>query len=395
MTETTAQERLEDGWSPARRRAEELVTATHRAFRSTLPTDTVVLDVHTHLGVDEDGTTLAVDRILEGMAAYDVEGAFVFALNDPEREPNYTLPNDRILEWAGRSDGRLVPFVRLDLQGDPVAEARRAIAAGARGIKLHPRAQRFSVDDARLDHVFGIAEEQHLPVLIHAGRGMPPITRQLERVVDRHPGARLILAHAAIIDQPGIFSAMSGRPNVFFDTSTWGVFDMLSLFEGVAPEQVLFASDVPYGYFATAIPLLAAVLEHVGATPEVRRKVMGGTAQLLIDGELPTLSAPIGSGSYTEDVQRLRATAYLGSAIPLVMLRLPDRIGLIGLALPCYPEDDPCVRLLGACNELWLEGLDDPVVPGVEHPGRTVGRLLGLAQIATLLPRSIREGGPA
>lgn len=395
MTETTARERAQEDWSPARERAEDLVSATHLAIRGSLPADTVVLDVHTHLGLDEDGTTLAVERILEGMAAYDVERAFVFALNDPEREPNYTVPNDRILEWAGRSDGRLIPFVRLDLQGDPLAEARRVIAAGARGIKLHPRAQRFSVDDARLDQVFGIAEEQNLPVLIHAGRGMPPITRQLERVVDRHPGARLILAHAAIIDQPGIFAAMSGRPNVFFDTSTWGVFDMLSLFERVAPEQVLFASDVPYGYFATSIPLLAAVLEHLGAPPDLRRKVMGGTAQLLIDGELPTLSAPIGSGSYTEDVQRLRATTYLASAIPLVLLRVPDRIGLIGLALACYPEGDPCVRLLGACNELWLEGLDDPVVPGVEHPARTVGRLLGLAQIATLLPRAIGEGGIA
>ncbi len=386
---TTTREDARSGWSPARQRAEELVRATHAAMRSTLPPDTVVLDVHTHLGVDEDGTTLAVGRILEGMSAYDVERAFVFALNDPEREPNYTVPNDRILDWAGRSEGRLIPFVRLDLAGDPLREARRMIRGGARGIKLHPRAQRFSVDDERLDDVFGIAEEEHLPVLIHAGRGMPPITAQLERVVERHPGARLILAHAAIIDQPGIFAAMAGRPNVFFDTSTWGVFDMLALFDGVSPEQVLFASDVPYGFFATSIPLIATVLEHLDAPPELRRQVLGGTAQLLIDGDLPTLSAPLGGGRYDQDTQRLRATSYLASAIPLAWMRVPDAIGLLGLALACYPEGDPCVRLLGACNELWLEGLDEPVVPGSDHPGRTVTRLLQLAQIATLLPEAV------
>lgn len=382
-------------WTPARERAERLVRETHAAIRATLPESVAVFDAHTHLGIDEDGTTLSVERILEGMADNDVSQAFVFALNDPERQPNYTVPNDRILQWAAGSEEKLIPFVRLDLAGDPLSEARRAISAGARGIKLHPRAQHFSVDDDGLDAVFGVAEEEQLPVLIHAGRGMPPITRQLEHVIERHPGARLILAHAAIVDQPGIFSAMAGRPNVFFDTSTWGVFDLLALFAEVSPQQVLYASDVPYGHFATAIPLLAAVLEHLQASHEIRRAVMGGTARSLLGGELPALTSPIGAARYEGGVDRLRAHSYLASAIPLALLRTPDPIGFLGLALTCYPQDDLCVSLLGACNELWLEGLDAPVVPGLDHPGRSVTRLLQLAQILTLLPDVIREPQPA
>ena len=122
-----------------------------------------------------------------------------------------------------------MPLARLDLAESPIGEARRCLALGARGIKLHPRAQRFTVDDDRLEPVFALAEEHRLPVLIHAGRGMPPIGEHLADVAERHPGAILILAHAAIVDQERICDLVAGRPNVFFDTSTWGVSDLLNL----------------------------------------------------------------------------------------------------------------------------------------------------------------------
>ena len=170
-----------------------------------------------------------------------------------------------------------MPLARLDLDEDPIAEARRAIARGARGIKLHPRAQAFTVDDERLEPVFALAEEERLPVLIHAGRGMPPIGAHLAAVAQRHPGAILILAHAAIVDQERIADLTAGHANVFFDTSTWSVFDILALLARVAPEQVLFATDVPYGNHLSALTLIAAVLEQIGASEAIRRGVMGET----------------------------------------------------------------------------------------------------------------------
>ena len=51
-----------------------------------------------------------------------------------------------------------MPFVRLDLNETPIEEATRCLDAGARGIKLHPRAQRFDADDDRLAPVFALAE---------------------------------------------------------------------------------------------------------------------------------------------------------------------------------------------------------------------------------------------
>ena len=105
----------------------------------------------------------------------------MFCLDEPDRHPAFSAANDRTLAFAERSGGRLIPFVRLDLNETPIEEAKRCLDAGARGIKLHPRAQRFDSTDERLGPVFALAEERRVPILIHGGRGLPPIADGLAR----------------------------------------------------------------------------------------------------------------------------------------------------------------------------------------------------------------------
>jgi predicted TIM-barrel fold metal-dependent hydrolase len=107
--------------------------------RQLRPPGSELIDAHTHLGLDEDGRSLGLEQLLFQLDSAEARRACVFPLHDPERMPAYSLPNDRVLRWAGESDGRLVPFCRLDPSEAPVEEAERCLAAGARGIKLHPR----------------------------------------------------------------------------------------------------------------------------------------------------------------------------------------------------------------------------------------------------------------
>ena len=109
-----------------------------------LPDGAVVVDAHTHLGADEDGQSLDPGQLLGFLDQLGPSTrACTFPFHDPERAPAYRLPNDRVLQWARESDGRLYPYCRLDPEDDPVREAERCLALGARGIKLHPRAQAF------------------------------------------------------------------------------------------------------------------------------------------------------------------------------------------------------------------------------------------------------------
>ena len=57
----------------------------------------------------------------------------------------------------------------------------------------------------------------------------------------------LIIAHAGIVDLAGIARHFCGREGVFFDTSVWSALDLLDLYRLVSPEQILYASDYPYG----------------------------------------------------------------------------------------------------------------------------------------------------
>ena len=114
----------------------------------------------------------------EMLAIFDRIGiarSFSFCLDEPDREPAFTAANDRTLAYAAENPDRIIPFVRLDLAEGPIEEATRCLDLGARGIKLHPRAQKFSVGDERLDAVFALAVEREVPILIHGGRGLPPI----------------------------------------------------------------------------------------------------------------------------------------------------------------------------------------------------------------------------
>ena len=86
-----------------------------------------------------------------------------------------------------------------------------------------------------------------MPILIHAGRGLPAIADDLRNLVEHHTGAQLILAHAAIADLEHIARTLIDHPNVLYDTSVWSTTDLRTLLASASPEQIVFASDLPYG----------------------------------------------------------------------------------------------------------------------------------------------------
>ena len=181
----------------------------------------------------------------------------------------------------------MIPFVRLDLTEEPIAEATRCLDRGARGIKLHPRAQKFLLDDERLAPVFAIAAERRVPILIHGGRGLPPIADSLARLVDRYPAAQLIIAHAGIADLSGLAGHFAGKAGVFFDTSVWSAIDLLGFFHLVPPEQIVYASDYPYGMQPQSLLIALRTARAAGLGETEIVELLAGNANRIADGEPP------------------------------------------------------------------------------------------------------------
>jgi uncharacterized protein len=373
--------------------AQKLMAEWDEELRRELPEGAEIFDAHTHLGTDIDGMVGIYDDLIRGMDKYGISGAFMFCLDEPDRHPGFRAGNDRTLAFAERSDGRLIPFVRLDLAEDPIGEATRCLDLGARGIKLHPRAQKFLLNDERLSPIFELAGERHVPVLIHGGRGLPPIADDLARVVERYPKAPLIVAHAGIADLAALADRLGGKAGVYFDTSVWSPLDLLGLYRLVGPEQVVYASDYPYGQQPASLLISVRTAKLAQLSDDQVLDVLAGNANRIAAGEPPLEpTAPRGSDTFSQPMSFARIHQYLSMATPLLWTRQPDRIGVLGLALNACddrsnghrPELDQIRELLLTARDMWRalpeEGDEQDRVAHV----RATFRLIHLADIVAV-----------
>jgi hypothetical protein len=318
-----------------------------------------LFDAHTHLGQnDPDGMSQTPEELLEALRLANALGAFVFPMHEPG---GYPAANDMVIEAAADSGGLLVPFCRVNPHDDAIGEAERALHAGARGIKLHPRAEEFPLDHPQVRLLFELAHERSLPILIHAGRGIPALGVHVVRLAGEFPNARVILAHAGITDLSWIWRAASDLPNLLFDTSWWMPADLLTLFSFVSPGQIVFASDAPYGHPLASGALQLRIALQAGMSPEqITLLASRQSLQLAAGGPLLPGGPAIGERERASHLllDRLAEFLLLGT---IMTFRGGDGSEMLALArLACdvpgeiddAPVFDAIRRLLGIYDEV-------------------------------------------
>jgi uncharacterized protein len=331
------------------------------------PPDAEVIDAHTHLGLDEDGRSLTLEQLLAQLDNAGARRACVFPLHDPERRPAYSVPNDRVITWASESEGRLTPFCRLDPAEDPIAEGERCLAAGARGIKLHPRAQDFVFDGPEMRAIFALAERAGVPILIHAGRGLPPLADGLADLAMSHPEVVLILAHGAICDQGILTSRLADHPGVLYDISCFFPLDVIELFARAPAERIVFASDPPYGLPATTLYLALRVAAQAGMDESATRGVLGGTMADLLDGRgLPPVTPPRRGSSIALSGRLARVYNYGSLTGPALFAGIPEQAqAMLEMAIAACRDPEPgdvgeALETIGSALSVAVALLRDP-----------------------------------
>ena len=261
--------------------SDELLLPLFRRLAARLP-GLQLFDAHTHLGDhDPDGSRLALPDLLGALRLADAQ-AVTFPLMEPS---GYREANTAVIAAAAASEGRLVPFCRVDPWEGPVAELERCYAAGARGVKLHPRAEGFDLGHSGVHAVMAAAAERRLPVVVHSGLGIPSLGRDALVLAARYPGAPLVLAHVAATDLAWIWRRIPDHPSLFLDTAWWNPADHVALFSHVPPGHILFGSDAPYGTpVAAAIVAIASAL-GTGLSPSQTKAVAGHQLRRLLAGE--------------------------------------------------------------------------------------------------------------
>ena len=288
-----------------------------------------LFDAHTHTGSnDPDGFSCTAQELTGALELAGARAA-VFSMHEPD---GYQQANDRVLAEAAASDGRLLAFSRVDPGHGGVAEARRCADRGAHGIKLHPRAEGFALAEAGVREVFAVARERELPVIVHAGRGIPALGAHALELTAAFPTVALILAHAGICDLAWLWRHTGEHPNLYFDTAWWNPADLLTLFTLVPPSRILYASDTPYGTPVQASVLAGRCALQAGLASEQLAGVMGAQLDRLLAREAPLdLGAAPGPAALELDVLLERIYTFLLTAIG-GMLRGDSGEEYIGLA---------------------------------------------------------------
>jgi predicted TIM-barrel fold metal-dependent hydrolase len=328
-----------------------------------------LFDAHTHLGQnDPDGMKQTPQELLDGLDRAGALGAFTFAMHEPD---GYPPANDMVLDAAAHSDGRLIPFCRVSPAADDhaVAEARRALDAGARGIKLHPRAEQFTLDHPAVRELAAIAAEHNLPMLVHAGRGIPALGAHMVSLAEEFPSARFILAHAGITDLAWLWQVAPDHPNLLFDTSWWIGPDLVTLFSLVPPGQIVFASDAPYGNtLVSAISQVRLMIQAGLSTEQIRLITSGQAGRIAACEPLAVAGPAIGERARAPRTLLERVVTFTTIGALSVMRGDPDGRGHEQLALarlacnvPDGIDDAPAFAAVAGLLDAFAEvEADDP-----------------------------------
>jgi predicted TIM-barrel fold metal-dependent hydrolase len=342
-----------------------------------------LFDAHTHIGVnDPDGFKCTARELLETLAPTGSR-AVVFPMQEPS---GYSAANDHVLAAAADSGDRLVAFCRLDPHSreDPIAEARRCMAAGARGIKLHPRAERFGLDEPVVREIVALAHEEHLPILLHAGRGIPALGAHVLEFAQEYPRARFILAHCAVSDLAWIWQRIHEYPNVFFDTSWFSATDQLAVYSHIPPGQILFATDIPFGTPQLAVIGSLRPALQAGLTAAQLESVMGAQLARIVAGdETPDLGPAVGDGRIRRDPLLARVEYFTNGAFATAIAGGDDAEFIDLARLACQVGDNaPQASFAESIRELLALALTIPMGDSLTDRFAHIHLLVSAAAIA-------------
>jgi len=149
--------------------------------------------------------------------------------------------NGSVYAVARAHSDRFIPFAFLNPRAGADDELDRALAEGARGVKLHAWFHGFRLPEAL--PVLKRCAENDLPVIVHLGFGP---ASDVEHVLDEVPSLKLVVAHAGL----PLFGKLWTTPRVFFDVAAPQLVSrrvIRRLLQRVGPGRVLFGSDAPIG----------------------------------------------------------------------------------------------------------------------------------------------------
>lgn len=225
----------------------------------------MIIDIHAHIFPDRLAKTAVggigdfYDRTLSCDGTADTlikighkAGISKFAVHSAATSPRQVKRiNDFLITAAAEHPDDFIGFITLHPDyDDNAAEIERGIAAGARGIKLHPDFQKFRIDDKKAYPIYEEAQGR-LPILFHMGDTRYSYSRPeyLLKVISDFPKLDIIGAHFGGWSEWDRGAEVLAGTGIFVDCSSarqWMTKEhFVRLIDTFGTERVIFGSDYP------------------------------------------------------------------------------------------------------------------------------------------------------
>jgi len=184
----------------------------------------MIIDMHAHCGVVENGHKMPIENQLYGMEKYGIDYAIISNVECGECH-DCIEGNKRALEivkqyrdkfscmlWATEdlTEEEKNQFEELYLQNKDLIK----------GLKVHPDISKTAVDSPCFDYVYRMAEKYDLPVLLHTNNTEFSSIEKSVNAAKKYPKARFILGHMDISSDDCIeaLNAVRDYDNIYGDT---------------------------------------------------------------------------------------------------------------------------------------------------------------------------------
>ncbi len=214
----------------------------------------MIIDAHNHLGLranDDEETLnrgLTEDDFLQLMEGAGIDKAVITPLFD--RYGDYQAGNALLAEVIQAHPDRFLGFVRVDpYRTDQALEMieEGIVEKGFYGIKMHPRSERFHLDDEVVNPIFEAAIDLEVPVLIHGGETNYCHPLLFGRIAERFPAATIIMGHMGKKEVSRGIEMAEEFSNIILETSSTGNPKTIEkAVERVGAERVVFGTDIPF-----------------------------------------------------------------------------------------------------------------------------------------------------
>ncbi|MFP4403609.1 MAG: amidohydrolase family protein [Candidatus Woesearchaeota archaeon] len=203
----------------------------------------IIIDIHTHIGKDIDGEKYSLKDLKKSMKKWGILKSVVFPFNTSDEK--LIIESKKLLKIS-KKDNSIIPFLRFNPKNITSNDLISLLNLGFFGVKLHPSAQKFVLDDKKLYKVYEIINSYNIPILFHTNAQDLKYSNPIKilNIAKKFPNLKIIIAHFFGNDL-SLIEKFKGFKSIYVDISinsrTLRIEQAVNV--GI---KLVFGSDAPY-----------------------------------------------------------------------------------------------------------------------------------------------------